>query len=286
MSFSEIFSDGLKYPLKDLKSFFILGILFFIPEIISFFENSQFSFLLIMLGIIFIVVHIFASGYAFSITKNTIEKNEDVPIFQIVTNLVNGIKVFVAGVIYFIILSIISLILLIVALFTIPSLNNLVEKLPSILNQTTINPANINDLANQILSTISSSDLLIIACLALILFVIFIIISFATIIGVGRFAETGNLSAFFGFKEIFKRISAIGKLKFLGLGIVTYIICFIMGAIFSIIGLIPIGPIRIGVIIVIIESPYLLFFTSRIFGLIYNEGEIEDDKDLNHDIVE
>jgi hypothetical protein len=301
MSFSEIILDGLKYPFKDLKKFFILAILFFIPSIfsiiISFLSSTgQFNFSAILLSLIafiaLVVVSFFTSGYSFSVTKNTIEKNEDVPIFQPVLNLVNGIKIFIVEFVYLIIFSIISLILIIIPFIIFPSSGDLFKNLEPIVNQISQNPTLVNDSYNQILPILTSYidthilDLVIISCFILIILVIGLIALFSYIIGLGRFAETGELTAFFKFKEIFKKISAIGKLKFLGLIIVTYLINFIIVAIFSIIGLIPIGSISIGAILVIIESPYLLFFQSRIYGLIYNEGELETDEKVSYDILE
>jgi hypothetical protein len=306
MRFSEIFLDGLKYPLKDLKSFFILGIFLFIPlifwTIIPLFPNEQYTLLLIIISVIaWIVVSIFSLGYFFSITKNTIEKNENVPRIQPIVNLINGIKLTIVNLVYFIVLSILSIIIFIIPFTFIPSLtsnsaenaSNLTENASSLtsnlyqifsnstsnLTQIPQNLAAHDNLSNQILPLITSYfnghafDLIIICCFILIIILIHLLVPFLYIIGLGIFAETEKLTAFFKFKEIFKKISAIGKLKFLKLVIVTYLISFIIVAIFSIIGLIPIGSISIGVILVIIEIPYILFFKSRIYGLIYNESE-------------
>jgi hypothetical protein len=238
--------------------------------------------------IISVVVPIFTLGYSFSVTKNTIEKNDNVPRFQAVVNLVNGIKIGIVEFALFIILSIISLIILSIPFITTPSLSSLLTQI----SQDLPNATSSDYLSTNVLPLLSSyisthiSVLLIMCCTILIVFVLYLILLFISIIGLGMFAETGELTSFFKFKEIFKKISAIGKLKFLGVFIVTSLISLIIFFIFSIIGLIKIGPIQIGTILVIIESPYLLFFTSRIYGLLYNESEIKADKDVSYDITE
>ncbi|MDR2545140.1 MAG: DUF4013 domain-containing protein [Methanobrevibacter sp.] len=271
MNFSEIFSDALKYPTKNILKLVILGILCFIPIIpvlcISVLHgpnNINLDDLTIGLGlltiILFIVIYLFIFGYLFSITKNTVENNDEHPEFKFIDNFVDGIKLVVVQFVYFIIPSIISLILGIVIA---GSNANAISSLTSNLNNTTDMSAFLSSNTGLI------TPILIFLVISAIVYVLFALLS---IIAIGRFAKTESLGSAFQIKEICNKIASIGIIKYVGLIIVMYIIALLVVCISGIFNMVPF----IGIIIsAVIIDPYVYVFVSRVIGLIYNEGESE-----------
>ncbi|GAA5818883.1 MAG: DUF4013 domain-containing protein [Methanobrevibacter sp. CfCl-M3] len=270
MNFSEIFSDALKYPTKNILKLVILGILCFIPSIpwlcISVLHdpnNINLDGLTIGLGlltiILFIVIYLFIFGYLFSITKNTVENNDEYPEFKFLDNFVDGIKLVVVQFVYFIIPSIISLILGIVIA---GSNANAISSLTSNLNNTNMS-------AFLSSNTGLITPILIFLVISAIVYVLFALLS---IIAIGRFAKTESLGSAFQIKEICNKITSIGIIKYVGLIIVMYIIALLLACISGIFNMVP----YIGIIISsIIIDPYIYIFGFRVMGLIYNEGESE-----------
>jgi len=270
MNFSEIFSDALKYPTKNILKLVILGILCFIPFIpwlcISVLHgpnNINLDDLTIGLGlltiILFIVIYLFIFGYLFSITKNTVENNDEYPEFKFLDNFVDGIKLVVVQFVYFIIPSIISLILGIVIF---GSNTNVLSSLTSNLNNTNMS-------AFLSSNTGLITPILIFLVISAIVYVLFALLS---IIAIGRFAKTESLGSAFQIKEICNKITSIGIIRYIGLIVVMDIIVIIVACISGIFNMVP----YIGIIISsIIIDPYIYIFGFRVMGLIYNEGESE-----------
>ena len=159
---------------------------------------------------------------------------------------IDGIKVFIIGIIYMIIPLIIGLILL----FTSGGLDAL----------STIG----SDPSKMSAETLSLIGTLGIA------FLIFIIICFIfglfEIIGIVRFARTGRMGAAFEIGEIAAKIGSIGWIRYIIALIVLFIVIFIIN---MILGFIPI----LGFILTIILLPYFSIVSSRYYALIYDTSE-------------
>jgi hypothetical protein len=84
-------------------------------------------------------------------------------------------------------------------------------------------------------------------------------------VGIAHMVKTGKFSKAFAFGEIFKIISGIGKVKYLGWVILTALIAILIGAIT---GRIP----YIGWLLSAVISPFFTVFIFRSLGDIYNDG--------------
>ncbi|MDR2830119.1 MAG: DUF4013 domain-containing protein [Methanobrevibacter sp.] len=278
MNFSEIFSDSLKYPTKNYLNLIILGIIFFLPTIPTFaikvihgnvldsinvldIMNGNTDILsnlpmpVLILGVISIVLSIvlsiFAYGYLFSITKNTVQNKEDFPDFKFLDNFVDGIKLAIINFIYF---AIPAIILLIIGIAWTGLDTNTLSSYANAPDQIVNNMG----LVSQIL------------ILALISAVLYIILLLLFTVAIGQFAETEKFGAAFQFKKIYDRISSIGIIRYILLMIVLWII---LGVIYFIEGIIELVPYAGYLIVSILLTPYIMIYLFRAIGLIYNEDE-------------
>jgi hypothetical protein len=271
MNFSEIFSDGLKYPSKNYLKLIIIGILSFIPllpfiamnmlygngtNILN--DNVDFSNLpmpVIVLALLSfalaMVLFLFVFGYLFNITKNTVQSKEDFPDFKVLDNFVDGIKLVVVHIVYFLIptmiLFVVGVAIIGLNINTIPNLNSMDQLMNNM------------GLVYQIL---------IFVVISIVLYVLFSLLS---IIAVGRFAETERLGSAFQFKKVYNRITSIGMVKYLMLTIVLWIITVAISIVGSVIGAVPyyVGQLISSILV----NPYIGIFFFRVVGLIYNEGD-------------
>ena len=106
--------NSFKYPFLNLKQWAIVSLLFMIGNIILF---SGCDVLYLGLDIVFpivesyteifvilsVIVSIFVLGYCISILKNTIEKSNEMPSFNIKSDFINGLKYIIVAFAYLII---------------------------------------------------------------------------------------------------------------------------------------------------------------------------------------
>jgi hypothetical protein len=273
MELTEIFKDSLIYPTKDWNKLVILGALmtiasvFTISAVISVFTMN---FLLtgvfaLIAAISFLIVGLIYNGYSLSIIKETIENkqlSDDInsfPDFDWTRNIVDGIKVFILGIVYMIIPLIITVIFAYaLGLFNVGTINQYV----TFTNGSYLsNSASFVDLRQFSLNINIMQGVFSILTL---IFTLFMMIAKA------KLAETSKLSSIFEFKEIFNSISKIRWGNYIVWYILLIIIEIIIGFIGGLIALIPI----IGLIVFfLIFVPVLLIFESRAIGLIYNESK-------------
>jgi hypothetical protein len=156
---------------------------------------------------------------------------------------IDGIKVFIIGIVYMIIPLIIGIILFILS-------GGL-----GALTMMGMNVTNPNAYFGLLIGTFGLS------------FAIFLIIAFISglfeIIGIVQFARSGKMGSAFHFSEILTKISSIGWVKYIVALIVLMIIILVIEII---LGLIPI----IGWLITLILSPYFSIVGGRYYSLLYD----------------
>ncbi|WP_297899074.1 DUF4013 domain-containing protein [Methanobrevibacter sp.] len=257
MKIGEIFKDGLTYPSNNWKNVLILGvftiianIVLIIPAIGIALNSIGFTgIVLTIVSIISLIINLIIMGYSFSIIKNTVNNIDTIPEFDIGNNIVNGIKILLITIAYYIIPAIITIL---VAIGT-GAFNNLAQ---IALSGGVVS----NELATSLF--VSFFTVMIVGIILL------IIVTLIATIGIARFAEKGNMGAAFEFGEIFKTIKEIGWGNYIVWYVLLVIILFIIGFIMGMINLIPV----IGIIVsLLIINPILVMFTARATGLIYNE---------------
>lgn len=264
MEFGEIFSDALKYPISDYQKLLILGVLYVIiniPTIIA-----QFGFKNNALSLIFIVVSIFLNliifGFTLSVIRNAIDLDDAIPDFEWTKNLVDGIKYFVVGFVYYLIPTII------VGIVGIASLSSFIasigqDRLAVIANATS--PSVVMNVIPPEAWTTFGVGLAITGLVAMVLFLIFGL--FKTV-GLCRLAKYETLGEAFNFGEVINDIKEIGVLRLFGFLIVLIIIVAVLGMVIGIVSAIP----YIGIIIgYLVGSPFIALFYNRSIGLLYSD---------------
>jgi len=283
MEVIELFKDSLKYPIKDWNKLLIFGVLFLIAGIYSVLQSiSQFisfnTMVLMVLGIITIVftllsiiIYLIISGYSLSITRKTIALEEEIPEFEWVKNIIDGLKVFVLDIVYYIIPFIVT--------FIVAYLTGAFNYLIQIVNYVITHGPTATIPQTLLLDALTSFTIVIL--IGAILFIIFYLLAN---IAVARLAENDSLVAAINMKDTIHKIGEIGWGNYIIwlivfivifvvigiiLGIVLGLLSFIMGMIAGIV----IASIIISIIAQLIISPYLTMFSARALGLLYNESK-------------
>ena len=274
MEIIDIIKEAFIFPSNNLEKLaiyivltFVMGMLV-VGGIFSFVFSSQSSALLIVgliLCIVAIILALIISGYQLKIMKSGIDQDEEAPAFDWKNDGINGIKVIVLGIVYFIIPAII---VGIVALITnVPgNLVQIIQEYSTSINAT----AAVNSTASAMPAVSSASWAALgtsLAITAIIAFVLFIIFAFIQTMGQARLANTGSLGNGLNIVEAAKDISRIGVGKVIAVILLVFIVIMVIQGILGYIyGQIP----QLSIISIII-TPYFVFFTQRAYGLLYSD---------------
>ena len=235
MDLGEIIKDSLAYPINNIKSLIVYGILGIIVGIVV---GSSFLGMVVSInggkvvetlasGFIGFVVALFVgfvvSGYQLDIVKFGIERRNDGPSFDVMRQFFNGVKVFVVSLIYYVIPLIIVAIL---GLF----------------------------LKNWIMTIIT--------------FILFVIFALAQFMAQCRLAKTEDLGAALAIGEAIGDISRVGILRLLLFIVMVFLIAFIL---FFICALIMRWNSTVGGILMGFIGVYVMFFSGRASGLLYSD---------------
>ncbi|WP_407431033.1 DUF4013 domain-containing protein [Methanobrevibacter sp.] len=235
MDLGEILKDSLAYPINNIKSLIVYGILGIIVGIVV---GSSFVGMVISInggkvvetlasGFIGFIVALFVgfivSGYQLDIIKFGIERRNDGPSFDVMRQFFNGVKLFVVSLVYYIIPLIIVAIL---GLF----------------------------LQNWIM--------------AIITFILFVIFALAQFMAQCRLAKTEDLGVALAIGDAIGDISRVGILRLLLFIIMVFLIAFIL---FFICALIMRWNNTVGGILMGFIGVYVMFFSGRASGLLYSD---------------
>ena len=256
---SEIFKNALTYPTTDIKALIILGILFVINGLSSVLIDFGFNttgYVSLVLGLVTIIVSIIISGYEISVIKEGIEKGTGIPQIDPMKNFVDGIKVVILNIVYYIIPTIITFILL----FATGTINAIVNILMFYSNNS-INAT----LPSQYVSSLITGG----AVTGIIAAILFIVFALLCIIGTARFAKYDSLSEGISIGEVIKDIGTIGWGSYIVWFIVYIIISIILAMILGlIIAYVPYIGNLIGLLII---TPFIALFANRAIGELYSE---------------
>jgi hypothetical protein len=221
MEIGEIISNSIRYPTSNWGKVLILGV--------------------IMIASILIVPVFLLIGYLFRIIKATLAGLDELPEFDEIGEMfVDGLKVFVVGIVYSIPVIIISLI--ITAITGSSSSATL-----------SLNPAMIWGLV----------------LVYIVYIIVAVIVGLIEVIAIANMAYyDGDLGAAFSFSEILDRIAKIGWGKY----IITYIVIAIVAFIGFIIGLLTLF-ILVGIILLpLVIAPFIYMFGVRAIALLFTES--------------
>ena len=280
-SVTDFVKEGLKYPFNDWKKVLMLGVIFLVSSLVSFFVeytiydsylildnvasfNSFNTFIsslppsnvLLIVGgwIVTFIIMLLISGYLYNVIKYSIEKRYELPgFFDIKGMLLNGIRVFIVGLAY----AIIPILLFLFGLMLL-----------------------VNESVGATVNNIGLAVLLI-SCLVGIFFY------FVQVMAVSHMVANDELKAAFRFSEIFDLISNVGWGRFIGALLFTFVVIAVLsifievifGAVAFAASIIVGSALVLALVKVILEclflNPYTSVAISRIYGSLYNEAKIE-----------
>ena len=251
MDIGDLVSDALKYPLSDWTKILMLGIILVIAGIANisrtFIADNT---LISVLGIIGLIVGLLGYGYFFRIIKSSLAGISELPSFDdLVTMLIDGIKVAIVGLIY-----------------AIPAIILILIFAASIIISLISNPSAV------------AVGALIGAGIGIILAMLYMLVITPIIaIAVAHMAHNdGEFGAAFRFSEILDKIGNIGWgdiiVWYIVTGIIYIILAAIGGFITSLFGLI--HPVVTLVLMSLIVTPYLQMYVARSVALVYSSQEM------------
>ncbi|MDD6776783.1 MAG: DUF4013 domain-containing protein [Methanobacteriaceae archaeon] len=274
MEIMDIIKEAFIFPSQNIEKLAIYIALTFVIAILMVggvfscaFSNENTA--LVILGIILFIASFIVSlvmmGYQLGIMKSGIDFDENAPAFDWINDGINGIKLLIVNIVYFIIPAIITGIVAIIA--NVPgSFMQIIEEYTANINATAV--ANSTATAMPVVSDAAWASLFnSIAITAIVALILFIIFGFIETMGQARLANTGSLGNALNVIEAAKDIPRIGVAKVLALIILVVVIgVVIQGIVGYLTNQIP----QISIISVVI-TPYLIFFTQRAYGLLYSD---------------
>lgn len=275
MEIMDIIKEAFIFPSQNLEKLVIYIVLTFvmglfiaggvISGVFAAMDNSVYFVITAILAIIAIAIALIISGYQIGIIKSGIDQVEEAPSFDWLNDLVTGIKTLIVSIVYFIIPAII---IAIVALIT-----NIPGQIANIAQQAALNPANATAVASGSAPVATISDaaaaslITSFAITGIIALVLIIIFAFLATMGTARLANTGSLSEAVNVVEAFKDITRIGVGKVIAVILLSIIVVAVINGVLGYIyGQIP----QLSIVSVIV-TPYLVFFTNRVTGLLYSD---------------
>lgn len=276
MEIMEIIQDAFIFPSQNLEKLAIYIVLTVVVglliggglalSLLSAMNASYLAIIGVILLIIGIILALIISGYQLAILKTGIDLDDEAPAFDWKNDLINGIKLLIVGIVYFIIPAII---VLIVGLVT-----NVPGNFMKIINEASVAPANATAMANSTgvaVNTVSQSTLAAfgtsLTITAIVAFVLLIIFAFIETMGQARLANTGSLGHALNIPEAAKDLTRIGIGKVVAVVILVIIIVAVVNAILGYLT----GQVSQLSILSLIVTPYLAFFTQRASGLLYSD---------------
>ena len=246
MSLSSIFSDAVEYPLKDYRRLLVVGVVVFVSTLFNSL-NPDNTMLLIVMCIFAFFFSFILSGYSLTVIKKGIDHSDEIPDFDFVNNLVDGIKVLITFIAYFIIPMIVAVIVLIF---------------------TGIVGLSIDHLGAAFVFYLVA------------MFILFFAFSIFWVIAIARFADTGEFGEAFNFGAIIDKAKSIGILQIIGFLIfcfvITLVVLLVVAVILFVVTLftaaIWIIPLIVMAIMTVFVGGYLFLFNYKALGLLYADA--------------
>ncbi|MBQ6813830.1 MAG: DUF4013 domain-containing protein [Methanobrevibacter sp.] len=265
----DIFKEALIYPISNIIVLLTIGLLLVVSNLTGILYvfgidlyNSAFSFILSIIS--FIIIFLLA-GYTLSVIRDAISYNVSVPKIDFKKNFVDGIKVIILEIIYYIIPAIITIIVGFLS-GTFGAISNIIVFFSENQGNLTVGNYTANQLIGAIPPEYVNSLMAGLTITAIVAIIVFIIFGLLAQIGICRLAKYDSFSEALRFGQIIADIRKIGIGKYIGWYILLFILIIVLSIVVAIITAIPF----IGVILsYLVCLPFLFLFTSRAIGLLY-----------------
>lgn len=276
MEILDIIKESFIFPSKNLEKLaiyivlmFVMGLLIgggIVLAVLSIDNEMILAVVGFILFIIGIILSFIIAGYQLGILKSGIDQVDEAPSFDWKNDLINGIKVLVVNIVYFIIPAIIVAIIALIV--------DVPGNIANVAQEAVFTPANATAMANstgiatQAISDAAMTGLLTsLAITGIIALIVFIIFAFLATMGESRLANTGSLGEALNIPEAYRDLTRIGVGKVIAVILLTVIVVAVIEAILGYIyGQIP----QLSILSVIV-TPYFAFFTQRATGLLYSD---------------
>lgn len=263
----DLFKEALVYPLSNIVILLILGALLVITKVPDILITWGVDFdLSIVTGfsLIAFIVSLFMDGYSLGVIKDAIEFNVSMPGIDIMKNFIDGVKVWILKIVYYIVPTLITIFVALLsggfdAIFNIIRFVINDDTALTLLNS----PVEfLNAIPQEYLAALIGS-ILITATVAIILYIIF---GLLYNIGLCRFAKYDNFYEGIKIREIINDMKDIGIGKYILWYILLFLIILVISCVVALINAIP----YIGIILVnLICAPFIYLLINRSLGLLY-----------------
>lgn len=261
-SITKTIKESFDYAKIDYRTYLIIGVLGIFASLSNIITglgntNMGISILAQIIGFIFSAI---VSGYGLALAKENINGNyNSLPGISIIENLIDGIKLYILHFIYYIIPSIITLIICLIAG------GNTILKMVDILTATNYN---VNAIPQELYLSFAGALAITIIAGA----ILFIIFGSLTVYGVGRLAKTNSLREGISFSESYSELRKVGIPHTIAWLILIVITLFILGIVMGIIMAVPfVG----GIIGALLMYPLMTFVFYGSIGKFYRNELIE-----------
>ena len=258
----DLFKEALVYPTKDYKALVIFGVIFLIANLSSVLIawNIEINGAVIsLLAIISLILYFVTEGYILSVLKETINLGDEIPALNILENFIDGLKLLVVQIVYYIIPTIIVLLVGWVS-GTYSAMAEILAFIGNTISDTV-------DPSMAISAVPQFTGLAITGIVAIILYLIF---GLLLEIAMCRLAKYGDIGEAINFKEVIADIQAIGIGRFIAWFIILFICALVLGFVLGIITSIP----YIGVLVAfLVGAPFIALFGARALGNLYADAE-------------
>ena len=267
-SLIDLFKEALVYPTKDYKALVIFGVIFLIANLSSVLIawNIEINGSVIsLLAIVSLILYFVTEGYILSVLKETINHGDEIPALNILENFIDGLKLLVVQIVYYIIPTIIILLVGWIS----GTYSAMAEVLAFIGNtiSDTVDPSMAISAVPQDLWAPLFTGLAITGIVAIILYLIF---GLLLEIAMCRLAKYGDIGEAINFKEVIADIQAIGIGRFIAWFIILFICALVLGFVLGIITAIP----YIGILVAfLVGAPFIALFGARALGNLYADAE-------------
>ena len=264
MDVIEIMRDAMSYPLANVKNWLVIALLFLINGILQQLAiNYRNAYLTAIVGVISVIVLIVISGVFISIMRETFDNSSEIPMLNPIVNLVDGIKYLITQIIYFLIPTVITLIL------AFPVTGSKVNQLLMVTSQLAANTTNTTQIVNAIPQSLLIDVFVSIGIVAIFALILYIIFGLLSNIAIARLAETDDITAALNIPYIIKKIQSIGIGKYVYFIVLVFLVSFVFSLVSGLISAIP----YVGIIIAsFIVQSFAIVFIARATALIYMEG--------------
>ena len=264
----DLFKEALAYPTKDYKALLIFGAIFLVANLATVLGSWGIELnaaVLGILGIISIILFFVTEGYILSVIKESINLNDEIPALSIMENFIDGLKLLIVEIVYYIIPTIIVLIVGWIS-GTYSAVSKIVEFVGNDLANTTVNATTLANTVPQEYWAALFTGLAITALVAMILYIIF---GLLLEIAMCRLAKYDSIGEAIKFGEVIGDIKEIGLGRYIGWYILLLIIAIVLGFVLGIITAIPF----IGVLIAfLVGAPFIALFAARALGSLYSDA--------------